>query len=220
MTQLVTLTHPRSAAAEAVRTLRTNLIYSSTEKALHALLVTTPMTAADKSETAANLAVAFAQSGNKTILVDADLRRPRQHEIWGVDPAAKGLTTMMLDDATLANPPLVDAPNVENLRLMLAGALPPSPADVLASERMREIVGLLKARADYVIFDAPPVLVASDAATLGNKLDGVLMVVRAGATRRDHAMQARQALERVNVRILGAVLSNAPKERTARYGSS
>ncbi len=219
MTQLVTLTHPRSPTAEAVRTLRTNLIYSSVERALHTLLVTSPMAAADKSEMAANLAVAFAQSGNKTILVDADLRRPRQHEIWGLEANTRGLTTMMVDDATLANPPLVDVPDVENLRLMLAGELPPSPADVLAIERMREIVGLLKARADYVIFDTPPVLVASDTSTLGNKLDGVLMVLRAGATRRDHATQARQALERVNVRILGAVLSNAPKERTARYGS-
>lgn len=219
MTQLVTLTHPRSAAAEAVRTLRTNLIYSSVERALHTLLVTSPMAAADKSEMAANLAVAFAQSGNKTILVDADLRRPRQHVIWGLDASARGLTTMMVDDATLAEPPLVAAPAVDNLRLLLAGELPPSPADVLASERMREIVGLLKARADYVIFDAPPVLVAADAATLGKKVDGALMVVRAGATRRDHAMQARQALERVNVRILGAALSNAPKERGARYGA-
>lgn len=218
MTQLMILTQPRSAAAEAIRTLRTNLIFSSVEKPLHTLLVTSPATPADKSETAANLAVAFAQSGHKTILVDADMRRSTQGDLWNIKSSA-GLTSMMVEDALLANPPLVDAPGVDGLKLLLAGPAAPSPADLLASERMNEIIGVLKARADYVLFDAPPVLVASDTPTLGNKLDGVLMVIRAGHTRRDQALRARQTLERVNVRILGAALSNAPRERTAKYGS-
>jgi len=218
MTQLLTLTQPRSAAAEAIRTLRTNLIFSSVEKPLHTLLITSPATPADKSENAANLAVAFAQSGHKTILVDADMRRSTQGDLWNTKSAA-GLTSMMVDFALIANPPLVDAPGVDGLKLLLAGPAAPSPADLLASERMTEVIGVLKARADYVLFDAPPVLVASDTPTLGNKLDGVLMVIRAGHTRRDQALRARQTLERVNVRILGAALSNAPRERTAKYGS-
>jgi capsular exopolysaccharide synthesis family protein len=218
MTQQTTLKQPRSAAAEAIRTLRTNLIFSSVEKPLHTLLITSPATPADKSETAANLAVAFAQSGHKTILVDADMRRPTQSDLWNTKSDV-GLTSMMVEDALMSNPPLVDAPGVEGLKLLLSGPAAPSPADLLASDRMNEVIGVLKARADYVLFDAPPVLVASDTPTLGNKLDGVLMVIRAGNTRRDQALRARQTLERVNVRVLGAALTNAPRERTAKYGN-
>lgn len=214
MTDLVTLTDPRSAAAEAMRTLRTNLMFSSVENPIHTLAVTSPAQAEDKSKILANLAVTFAQSGNKTILVDADMRRPRQHDLWGISNE-RGLATMMIEDAQLSSPPLVAAPNVENLQIIPSGGTPPVPSDLLASQRMNEIIGILKARADYVLFDVPPVLAASDAAVLGNKVNGMLLVIRAGATRRDDAAKARQALERVHVRIVGAALSNAPRERRA-----
>lgn len=218
MTNLITLTNPRSPAAEAMRALRTNLMFSSVENPIHTLMVTSPAEADNKSELLANLAVTFAQSGNKTILVDADLRLPEQHQIWGIGNEV-GLTNMMLDDKLLSNPPLVKIDGVEGLHVLPSGMLPPSPADVLSSSRMNEIIGLLKARADYILFDAPPVLAATDAAVLGNKLDGMLLVVRAGKTRREHTIRARQTLERVNVRIVGAVLSNAPRERAGSgYG--
>lgn len=220
MVDLITLTEPRSAAAEAMRTLRTNLMFTSVEKPIHTLLVTSTAKAEDKSTILANLAVTFAQSGNKTILVDADMRQPAQHTIWGVDNG-HGLATMMLEDSQLSSPPLVPAPDVDNLHILPSGGTPPVPADLVSSHRMNEIIGILKARADYVLFDAPPVLAATDAAVLGNKLDGVLLVIRAGATRRDDAARARHTLERVNVRVVGAVLSNAPRERgAARYGAN
>lgn len=211
---LITLTDPRSAAAEAFRTLRTNLMFSSVDQALQTLAVTSAVADEDKSETIANLAVTFAQSGNRTILVDADLRRPAQHTIWGVEN--KGLTTMMLEDSALANPPLVET-DVENLQLLPAGAEPPNPADLLSSKRMTEVIGLLKARANYILFDSPPVLAATDAALLGTKLDGVLLVVKAGQSRRDQTARAREALEQVNVRVVGAVLTNAPRENRKVY---
>lgn len=211
---LITLTDPRSAAAEAYRTLRTNLMFSSVENPIQTLLVTSPVEGEGKSEALANLAVTFAQSGNKTILVDADLRRPAQHTIWGVEP--KGLTSMMLDDATLSNPPLVQT-DVENLMLLPAGTDAPNPADLLSSKRMTDIIGVLKARANYVLFDSPPVLAATDAALLGIKLDGVLLVLKSGDSRRDQTTAARERLEQVNVRIAGAVLTNAPRENRKAY---
>jgi capsular exopolysaccharide synthesis family protein len=214
--KLITLTDPRSAAAEAYRTLRTNLMFSSADKALTTILITSCSNADDKSLVAANLAAAFAQAGNKTILVDADLRKPSQHTLWGVG-SERGLTTMMQDDTAISSPPLM-ATSVPDLLLLPSGALPPVPADVLSHQRMSEIIGVLKARANYVIFDSPPVLVATDAVLLGAKVDAVLLAVRAGHTRRDHAARARQALERVQVRVLGAVLSNAPRESGAYYG--
>lgn len=209
-TKLVTLTDPRSAAAEAFRTLRTNLMFSSVENPLSTIVVTAPAAIDDKSLVAANLAVTLAQSDNRTILVDADLRKPAQHSLWGVSNE-RGLSTMMLEDAALAEPPLVET-SVKNLWLLPSGKLPPVPADVLSSQRMNQIIGVLKARAHYILFDSPPVLAATDAALLGSKTDGVLLVIRAGHTRREHTARARQTLERVHVRLLGAVLSNAPRE--------
>ena len=213
--KLITLSDPRSSAAEAFRSLRTNLMFSSVEHPIDTLLMTSAAQSEDKSLVLANLAVTFAQSNNKTILVDSDLRRPSQHEIWGV-PNDRGLTTMILEEGAMAVPPLVQT-EVPNLWLLPSGALPPVPADVLSSQRMIDVIGVLKARAHYVLFDAPPVLAATDAALLGVKLDGVVLVVRVGATRRDQAARARQALERVHVRVLGAVMTNAPSEAVGKY---
>ncbi|MEZ4667667.1 MAG: CpsD/CapB family tyrosine-protein kinase [Anaerolineae bacterium] len=208
--QLITLTDPRAAAAEAYRALRTNLMFSSVENPIHTLLVTSTAQADDKSIVLANLAVTFAQGGNKTILVDSDLRKPTQHDIWGISNE-RGLTTMMLEDAAMSTPPLNNT-DIDGLQILPCGPLPPNPADVLSSQRMNAVIGVLKARANYILFDAPPVLAATDAALLATKLDGVLLVIQAGHTRRDHTAHARESLQRIHVRIVGAVLSNAPKE--------
>lgn len=207
---LITLTDPRATASEAYRSLRTNLMFSSVENPLHTLLVTSTAHADDKSTLLANLAITFAQSGNKTILVDCDLRKPTQHDIWGISNE-RGLTTMMLEDGAMSTPPLIST-EIDGLQVLPCGPLPPNPADVLSSQRMNAVIGVLKARANYVFFDAPPILAATDATLLASKLDGVLLVVRAGQTRRDHTARAREALQRVHVRVVGAVLSNAPKE--------
>lgn len=212
---LITLTDPRSPAAEAFRRLRTNIMFGAATQALHTLALTSAANADGKSLAVANLAVTFAQAGNKTILVDCDLRKPSQHEIWGVDNQ-RGLSTLMTEDVALSNPPLIQT-SIPNLQLLTSGVLPPVPADVLSSPRMNEIIGVLKARAHYILFDSPPILAATDAALLGAKVDGTLIVVRAGHTRRDQLERARSELERVNVRVLGAMLTNAPRETVASY---
>lgn len=205
MANLITLTNPRSPASEAYRSLRTNLIFSSLNEPLHTLVVTSPAPEEGKSITLANLAVTLAQGGKQTIIVDCDLRRPRQDSIWGVS-REPGLTSMVLEE--MAEPPLVDV-GVENLRLLASGPLPSNPADFLGSPRMDDIVGKLKAQADMVLFDAPPVVAVTDAMLLAAKLDGVLLVIRAGGTRREHAEQAKELLDRINVRVVGAVLTDA-----------
>jgi non-specific protein-tyrosine kinase len=213
--KLITLSQPRSAASEAYRSLRTNLMFSSVERPLQTLLVTSAAREDQKSLTLANLAVTYAQSGNRTILVDADLRQPKQQAIWNLAGGA-GLSSMMVDDRAVSDPPL-QATAVENLQIISAGELPPNPADLLSGQRMSEIIAALKQRADYILFDSPPVLAATDAALLGIKLDGALLAIRAGETRRDHTAQARQALERVHVRIVGAVLTDAPRDNRLAY---
>jgi capsular exopolysaccharide synthesis family protein len=203
---LITLVDPRAPAAEAYRTLRTSLLFSTVDEPVHTLVFTSPMPRSGKSTTVANLAVTLAQGDYKTILVDCDLRQPQQHAIWGVENE-RGLTTMMLEAGAIAEPPLQDV-GLENLSVLTSGPLPPNPADLLGSRKMDEVIGVLKARAEFVLFDAPPLLAVSDAAILGSKADGVLLVLRAGQSRRDHAMRAKDLLAQVNVRIVGSVLIN------------
>ena len=221
--RLVTLRDARSSAAEAYRSLRTNLMFSSLEQPVSTFLLTScaggRADAEEKSTVLANLAVTFAQGGHRTILVDGDLRRPQQHELWGCSNE-RGLTNMMLEEGALAEPPLHET-GVENLLLLPAGPLPAIPADVLGSQRMRDVAGVLRARASFVLYDAPPILAATDAILLGSLLDGVVLVLRSGVTRREDALRAREALERVHARILGTVLTNAPREAASRgYGSA
>jgi non-specific protein-tyrosine kinase len=209
---LITLTDPRSPAAEAYRTLRTNLYFSSLDRALETLVVTSAAPAEGKSTTLSNLAVTLAQGEKRTILVDADLRRPTLHTLFDVSNS-RGLTTMAVDDSALADPPVLQT-GIENLWLLPSGPLPPNPAEILGSRRMEEIIAALKARADIVLFDAPPVIVVTDAAVLGTKVDGVLLVISAGKTRREHALRAKELLERVKIRLVGAVLNNAPPDQS------
>ena len=126
------------------------------------------------------------------------------------------MAVSMMNDSAIDDPPLY-ATAVNGLEIVCAGDLPPNPADLLGGQRMNEIIASLKKRADYVLFDSPPVLAATDAALLGIKLDGVLLAVHAGETRRDHTAQARQALERIHVRVVGAVLTDAPRENQFAY---
>ena len=214
---LITLTDPRSPAAEAYRTLRTNLTFSSLEKPLTTLLVTSPTPDGDsnapsgKSLAVANLAVTFAQGGRKTILVDADLRRPAQHSIWGI-ANDRGLSNFVLEGG---EPPLAAA-SVENLFILPSGPLPPIPADLISSRKMDEAIATLKPRADLVLFDAPPIVSVTDAALLASHLDGVLLVLSAGHTRRDHAAQAKELLDKIKVRIVGTVLTNAATDSSVK----
>lgn len=207
---LITLTDPRSPVSEAYRTLRTNLEFFSLDEPLRTLVVTSPGAEEGKSTVLANLAVTLAQGGKRVILVDCDLRRPMQHALFGLDNAT-GLTTMMLNEVAQSDPPLRPTP-IDGLQVLPAGPTPPNPAELLGSRRMKESMAALLNQADVVLFDAPPVLAVTDALVLAVQTDGVLLVVKAGGTRREHVQQAKERLERVNARIVGAVLNNAPTD--------
>jgi len=213
---LITLSDPQSPAAEAFRTLRTNVIFAGLEKPLHTLLVTSPAAEADKSLTLANLAVVLAQGGRKTILVDCDLRRPHQHVIFGV-AAAPGFSEWMTRGEA-GSPPVLVSSGVEGLQLLPAGAASANPADLLTSRRLEDLISQLKNQAEFVLFDAPPLLAVSDAALLAANVDGAMLVVSAGTTRREHVQRAKEMLEKIKVRVVGAVLANAASESgLARY---
>lgn len=205
---LITLTDPRSPISEAYRTLRTNLSFYSLDNPLRSLVVTSPAPNEGKSTTIANLAVTIAQSGRRTILVDCDLRRPSLHDLFGLK-AEPGFTDLVLAD-NMELP--LQATGVENLWLLASGAKPPNPADMLGAKKVDQIIARLQEEADMVLFDAPPVMAVTDAAVLGAKVDGVLLVIQAGKTKRDHAERAKETLEKAKVRIVGATLTNAPKD--------
>lgn len=210
--RLIALHDPRSPAAEAYRTLRTNIQFASLDKPLRTMLATSSVPDEGKSTTIANLAVTIAQAEQRVILVDCDLRRPTLHTLFDVSNA-NGLTNMILQEDMLA--PLVATP-VPSLMLLPSGPPPPRPADVLGSRRMAAIIERLLQEADVVLFDTPPINAVTDAAVLATKVDGVLLVFRSGSTRRDGARDARRLLEKVNAHIVGVVLTDVRAERN-RY---
>lgn len=207
---LITIAHPRSPVSEAFRTLRTNLEFTSLDKPLRSMVVTSASPEEGKSTTLANLAVTIAQAGKRVLLVDCDLRRPSLHQIFNARPTP-GFTDMMRDDALLNNPPLQET-MVPNLWLLTSGTIPPNPAELVASRRMSEVITALQQHADIVLFDAPPVIAVTDAAVLSSKVDAVLLVISAGKTKRDHAKKAKALLEKVNAHLIGTVLNNVKGE--------
>ncbi len=208
---LVTAREPRSLAAEAYRTLRTNIQFSSIDREVRSLLVTSAGPNEGKSTVVANLGVTMAEGGKRVVVVDADLRRPGLHRIFNLDEAA-GLTTMVLDQSL--EPPL-QGTHVPGLRLLASGPLPPNPAELLASERLVRTLARLLELADLVILDSPPIGPVSDAAILASRVDGTLLVVDSGHTRLETARQAKEQLERVGARLLGVVLNNVKPDRAA-----
>jgi capsular exopolysaccharide synthesis family protein len=210
---LVTVSDARSVGAEAYRTLRTKLLFSRALSSLKTIVVTSPFTQDGKSTVAANLAATFAQHGLRTLLIDCDLRKPTQHEIFQVPPAP-GLTELLAGEGFVAG--TGRRTSIERLSLITAGTLPPDPAEVVGSARMREVLGRLAESFDVVVLDSPPVLPVADSAILASLADGVLLVVRAGQTNRRAAQLAVQQLQDVDARILGAVL-NDPNAQVPRY---
>ncbi|MGQ9787432.1 MAG: polysaccharide biosynthesis tyrosine autokinase [Anaerolineae bacterium] len=204
--KLVTARHPRSSIAEAYRTLRTNIQFSTLDKPARTLLVTSPGSLEGKSVTSANLAVSMAQAGLKTVLVDADLRRPAQHKIFGL-PNQQGLTNALLQPGEPSPDGHLQATQIENLRILTSGPIPPNPSELLGSARMQALLQKLKEENDVVIFDSPPVLVVTDASVLATRVDGVVMVTDSGHTRRDMVVRAQDALRKVGANLLGGVVN-------------
>jgi len=212
---LITLQEPLSPQSEAYRTLRINLQYASLDEALDTLLVTSVGPDEGKTTSLANLAVTLAQAEQRVIVVDCDLRRPQVHQLFGL-PNDRGLTTAILDEQALQAPSLQHT-GIENLRVLTSGPLPQRPADLLGSRRMATLIETLKEQADMVLFDAPPVMSATDAAMLATQVDAVLLVVSAGQTRREDSLLAIERLQKDKARIIGALLQNAPAIKASGY---
>ena len=206
--KLITSLNPFSPVSESYRVLRTNLQFMTFDASIKSIMLTSPNPGEGKSVTAANLAVIVAQADLKTIIVDADLRRPTLHKIFEVRNL-EGLTDLLrMPNANLEN--YIKDTGIENLQVITGGPLPPNPAEMLSSQRMVELIKRLKDIADVIIFDSPPVLAVTDAAVLSSRVDGVILVTHAKRTRRGAIKQSIQRLEHVGANILGCVLNQIP----------
>jgi len=205
---------PTSAAAEACRSIRTNLMFLSAEKEVHLLVVTSPGPQDGKTTAAISLAITMAQGGSRVLLVDTDMRKPRIHRSFGLK-SDRGLSTVMMGDAALAD--VICHSEVPNLDVLPCGPTPPNPAELIHTDRFREILD--QCRRDYarVVMDSPPAAFVTDPAILGNLADGVVLVVRAGHTTREAVSFARRQINDARARILGVVI-NRTDRRGGGYG--
>lgn len=212
--ELITAAEPLSSISEDFRVLRTNLRFAGVDKALQKILVTSAAPSEGKTVTAANLAVVLAQSGLRVALIDADLRRPRQHHVFNLPSGTEGLTETLVEGAINGRmtQPMADF----DLRLLLSGAIPPNPVEMLASQRMQQLLDDLAADNDAVLVDSPPILSMADAAVMAQAVDGVLLTVEANKTRRGAAQDAVMSLQQVGANVLGVVLTQVPA-RNSRY---
>lgn len=221
---LVTLRQPRSPISEAYRSLRTSVLHTNVDKQFKTLEITSANPNEGKSITAANLAVVMAQSGQRVLLIDADLRRPVQNRIFGTTHRY-GLTELLFDLPASSDPAklveqftyitkAVSATAQKDLYVIPSGAIPPNPAELIGSAKMKQLMGIVRSRFDYVIVDAPPALAVTDAVVLSTRVDSVLLVATAGSTRAQQLKQAVTRLEEVNAPVIGVVLNRL----TARTG--
>ena len=211
--ELVPHDRPRSPISEVYRSLRTSLLLSTAEE-LKVIAVTSATAGEGKTATASNLGVVLAQLGRRVLIVDADLRKPRMHQVFKVSNRS-GLVNQLTG---VVEPDVVFVETgVPNLWLIPSGPIPPNPSELLSSDRMREWLNAMRARFDYVIIDTPPSLAVTDATIVGALSDGLVLTFRAGKVTREDARDCAERLRMAELRILGVVL-NRHRSEAARYG--
>ncbi|MFW6089997.1 MAG: polysaccharide biosynthesis tyrosine autokinase, partial [Gemmatimonadota bacterium] len=203
---LVTLDGDHSVGAESFRNLRTNVRFVREGEGASEMVITSPGPEEGKSITSANLAITLAQQGHRTLLIDADMRRPVQQDQFGID-RAPGLSDLLVGDGEAAE--AVRSTKVENLFVLPAGKSPPNPAELLGSPRMERLLERLREKFESVVIDSPPALAVTDAAVIGAHTDGVILVVRAEKTHRDSITLAIRQLRQARADLLGVVVNDA-----------
>ncbi|MYL20113.1 polysaccharide biosynthesis tyrosine autokinase [Halobacillus litoralis] len=211
---LVTKENPKSPIAEQFRTIRTNLQFASVDTDLQTMVVTSPNPSEGKSVTTANTAVVFAQQGKKTLLVDADLRKPTIHYTFRV-PNTAGLSNYLIGAQRIED--IVNPTDLNKLDIMTCGPIPPNPSELLGSKKMQEFIEEAKQTYDIIIFDTPPVHAVTDSQVLSNFVDGVLLVVRSKQTDKESALKAKEQLEQSQVNLLGVVLNDQDVKSSNYY---
>jgi capsular exopolysaccharide synthesis family protein len=205
--RLMTYEDPKSPISESYRSLRTNVAYAAVDKKIKSLLISSSQPGEGKSTTTANLAIAFAQLRKKTLLVDADLRKPVQHNVFGLS-RGPGLSEFLIGEIEDVNS-IVHESKVENLYILTAGGLPPNPSELLGSERMSQMIDKLEQEWDMILLDSPPIVAVTDASMISGEIDAIAMVVKAGQTERSAVDRALDMMRNVKAPLIGAILNGA-----------
>lgn len=211
---LITDSNPKSPISEAYKILRTNIEFTNLEDRMHSIMITSTRMREGKSTTSANLAVAFSQSGKKVLLVDADMRKPTQHHVFGLSNRI-GLSSVLSNQIELQE--AIQKTAIEQVDVLCSGPIPPNPSEMLASKGMAALRESTQNLYDLIILDTPPTLVVTDAQIVAAQCDGVVLVVDCGTIKKTEALKAKQKLEYVKARMLGVVLNNVKRGRDDRY---
>ncbi|MCA9674641.1 MAG: polysaccharide biosynthesis tyrosine autokinase [Myxococcales bacterium] len=206
--------HPTSRAAECCRSIRTNLLFSGADRALKVMTVTSPNPREGKTTSVIYLGTTFAQSNQRVLLVDTDMRRPRLHKSLGV-PRGRGLANLLLHEGTYDD--VIKTTEIPNLFVLPCGPTPPNPAELLLTQRFKDILGDLRERFDLILLDSPPMQAVSDAAVLARLSDGVVVVAEAGKTHREALVRSARQLRAVDAHIIGVILNDLDVS-DRRYG--
>ncbi len=205
---------PKSIISEAFRVLRTNLQFSSIDKQLKIISITSSDPGEGKTTIASNLAASVASTGSKVLLIDADLRKPRMQKVFLLENY-KGLSNLLAENLPLES--VINQTGMENLHVITSGPVPPNPAEILGSGRMKNFLSKAGSVYDMVFLDSPPVNTVADASILSPYVDGVILVVEAGTTPREAVIAAKQQLEKVKANIIGVVLNKAEQHGGGYY---
>ena len=213
--ELDLLRNPKSRVAEAIKTVRTNLEFSSADDVNNKIMITSTAPGEGKSFIAASLAQSYAASGKKVLIIDCDLRRGRQYEIFGVSNN-KGLSNVLVTD--------LDGTKIQTIKtklpkvyLLPGGTIPPNPSELLESQKMRDVISMLEADYDIIIFDCPPVIGLSDALIVTKYVDTTVIVTAYKSTPVDLLKKSVKALEAVNARIAGVIFNRVPTGGNGYY---
>ena len=211
---LIAKLNPKSPISEQYRTLRTNIQFSGVDKKIKSLLITSSEAGAGKSMTAANLAIVYAQQGLKTLLIDADLRKPTVHYTFRLDNL-NGLSNALIEGASFET--IAQANEIENLDVIPSGPVPPNPSELLSSNQFKKILAEAYEKYDMIIVDSPPMLAVTDAQILATLVDGTVIVARSGMTEIDELKEAVGLIKNVQGNLLGTVLNDVDKDTAGDY---
>ncbi len=205
----------KSVASEAYRALRTNIQFSNFDQDMQVITVTSATPSEGKSTTMANLAATFAQAGKKTIIVDADMRKPTLHKRFNLGKM-RGLSSVLVGVEKLENC-IQPVSGQENLYALVCGPIPPNPAEMLASQKMADFIAYLRTQYEIIIIDAAPVLAVADAQIIAQIADGTILVAGYNQVKKDQLAEAKKRLDKVNAHILGVVMNKVDMKNQGDY---
>lgn len=212
--QLITISNPKSIVSEQFKTIRTNINFSMPDKDLKTILLTSSTPGEGKSTNSSNIAVVYAQSGKKVLLVDSDMRKPTTHHTFGLSNV-NGLSNLLIRQNTIEE--VTQNTEIEGLYVITSGPIPPNPAELIASNTMDQFIDNVKSIYDIIVFDAPPVLSVTDAQILSNKCEGTLLIINSEDAEKDNVLKAKDMLIASKANLIGAILNNYKIDKNHYY---